>query len=1614
MEKSSKKFISPIAIDLGSKNTGLFYLHYENKDGEYKTLSELQTIPAFRKTLALETGTGSSYQLLMVDRTQRRHQRRGYTRRKLAKRLAKLILEEVLNIPAKPHLEALGFLLNRRGFSYTTFEIDESILRNYPSKLLNEYREDQYAHEKLASVPEFLGSEDDSGSVDILEKIHVLLELGNVDQLKSLVTEVSSTKRRVGFISSQIGSIKKIPQIETDLQEEMNGLNREYYINRLKNKLSSAKEAELCVDDLKKEKKELRKSVLFYQNEYSDPPENSDTESLDCKQYFTWALYKTLEEAQRNLHTGHKPRKQYSQDIYDDLSNAEVVKGQPISKSLCDLRDAVNDCSNLGLEQEKRLKIFCNLLGNISNLQIKPLRQYFNNISHREQDKWEPVYMCRIYVKWLRSWRPRNIVQKKLRNTLLLDLENSDLISHWLRINPKNTIPPYENNNNRRPPKCNSLILTPSKLSVYLPDWREITDTLVQELNIVDQKFIQDWINDQELRNTALERGESVIAYSKILQKSGTIKSKAFSSSENMDDIWKCRTLAFILDRSNGHSLINGGKGYAMRLTFSSINLNSQEQKERAVKTENALRELLREKYSSFESFANQYFSEMSLAKEGRLFLENGETLLDTCSEKPKQKRHQSIIDIAGIFGITVEEFKKCIFDKIIESEDSTQFNLDENVQKWLTSFRSLKAISEKSSKAQKQYGNELNEAIQSVQNKVDSNIQLDRDERQLYSLVSRIEELAKRIGSEINTDYKKFNSIFSFAQLYNVGFSERSGFSSTCKLCAYDNVRRMQRYKGVSTDKAQVALAPRISGISVRVIDGVVRKLFEHKARAIAKLKWTRLQHVSRQYPGASVSVPILIEQNSFDFEKNLSDIKRKNKIIKSTRLEARLNRKKERIKLYSEGVCPYSGELIGEFGELDHILSRSFTKGVHQTVFNSEFNLLYVSSLANRTKNNDELRLNNLHTNYLYRIFRTTDCELIEKNIELFVENFNEKQFSNFLNLDEEDKRFIRHALFLSPKSKARKKVERMLNSSQRTRVNGTQRYFAALIAKYLSELNNQKNVDEPLMLSFDYLEIDSLDVYRLRSSYAEVKHELKKEDLQSLESHSVDAAIVFLMALKSNNVRDMLGVEPPEIEYIGDNRDRKNRYLEVSYNTVLAPFYEGSSFRELNISRKPTTSNYYTHRPMFRDNFYAGRYLPIVITCEGSIGFGFSEKNMSQDVSSKQKKNTVICNELIKMLLPFSPKGEKKLKQFGLLTDESSACITKIAEKLKNENKRYIVLPIDRSLINEHLIAKYNTKMKQSGDYRLQNNLVEKSAYRTEKVLLNRNMANDLLDILQGLDNWKKCSAKEFCKILNENKVTVSIQPTSKKCVKLIVKGNVVLPIWKEWKNFLVHWEKQIDREDENKFDSFCKEYFRAGIYRRHQKTRNKFGLPMVTSEGKFLQSRRSWTKDIQAAIQITNDGDPRKGANIYQIPMINKEGSVKFGSLAKIYQSKSLHRIDHQQEQKGYLVKRPTWFKLNLDEILSIEERKKYSKLGVVSIYYLVADLTRPMIRVNLNKLPNTDLFSLSLLKPRSNKELEKSRIVEQVETSDNIQNIWTLVYKGERYPSGALKSALRSK
>ena len=120
----SKKLFSPIAIDLGGKHTGVYMAHYP----EHTKLENVANKRACTLTV------DNKITLMMADRTARRHQRRNYARRKMAKRLAMLVFENAFKLDTVKHREVISFLLNRRG-RILDDEGDINLLNSVPAEI---------------------------------------------------------------------------------------------------------------------------------------------------------------------------------------------------------------------------------------------------------------------------------------------------------------------------------------------------------------------------------------------------------------------------------------------------------------------------------------------------------------------------------------------------------------------------------------------------------------------------------------------------------------------------------------------------------------------------------------------------------------------------------------------------------------------------------------------------------------------------------------------------------------------------------------------------------------------------------------------------------------------------------------------------------------------------------------------------------------------------------------------------------------------------------------------------------------------------------------------------------------------------------------------------------------------------------------------------------------------------------------------------------------------------------------------------------------------------------------------------------------------------------------
>ena len=1441
----SKKIISPISIDLGSKTTGVYFAHYE----EAASPKEIQKKGRVYKV------DKNAYTLLMASRTQSRHQRRGYDRKKMVKRLFKLIWCEYFKLEWNSDVQqSISFLLNRRGFTFISEGFEPSLLAEFPEEAFKKLPKEIQTQLESAKTDE-----------DVYDFNPFIQDLSQdkdkLDPLVDLFTKETEVQRFISLISDKESNKKKLEiskktkdhLIEKfDLKKELDGLSGKYsyikdgatqesyfeYNNKIKIQVFLEKNPDI--------KTKIKNKIKSHQNTFLSFKLNSfnletaleknefDMEADNTKKtkkdngikahlhHLAFALYKTKEE----LDSGGRHRSKYFKEIKDVLNKTDHRHGY--LKRFCDKLQS-NGFQCLGQESEERRKRLCFLIGNLSNLELKPLRKYFNCKEHKQSDYWKEERFSKIFNNWiLNEWRVdknknrENQLegQKDWKNFRLKDIKNlKKVVAFFIEENPIYTIPPYQNNNNRRPPKCQSLILNPEFLDENYKNWKNWLSLLKK-----NDEFLKKYENEF----LSLKSGKKKYLF---LQNRENTTLKDRSCCRYLDEP-KARGLQFIFDRvkQKDDFCLNEIYSISKKLRQNKRdkqNYDDQEKKLDQIIKNSKLNEELKDKIQSngfflkgsFLHLVCSYYKLRKRAKDGRIFIhpkyiktknrgyrntgqfETSKNLLVYCNHKPRQKRYQSFHDLAAVFQISPKHLKLLV--------ESTE---DEKILIFLKKFKGLKTYCKSSAKEQKDHRGSL---------KIELEKQIRKKKGKLYELDKKNKKISQAVGKVLFSDLKpeserfkdkvkKFSSIFSFAQINNIAFSDRSGNSKTCSVCSLDNAFRMEM------DEDDSVRASRLSAISTRVIDGSVRKLAKIVSEAIANEKWKEInQELSCKN---KVRVPIIIESNNFQFEPDLKDLKSQKKKTNSKSQESAFKDKKDRIK--NAGLCPINGTDLDSEGEIDHIIPRASKWGT----LNDEANLIYLSKEANQAKGKKEYGLNELCEKYKKKLFDTHDNLQIISDIKKTIwnkdkGNFKFGQYKSFINLTPEEQIAFRHALFLTG-DPLRAKVINAIDNRNQTFVNGTQRYFVQEVANriYKKALDDKKEE----FISFDYFGISANSsshgesVYDVRKDY-EIKSDLglfkdfKKANtkVQKDYSHLIDAQIAFTIAASQHrnegglklkidentdcwafnkrtgefgSLFENLHVKPDELE-TEDLKRRKAYVIETHYRQI----------KQTNPNRKIAIS-YKIHK----DNCVAENFFPF-LESSNEIFKGFSLKN-----SVSFKKNDF---QSIKFLC------EKK-KNIG------GACFWIIN---KSKAKTFL-MDVGRG-------AKSDSESKEIAE------ILEGLVYKTQRKSVISFVDSKISNPTVGefLESWSK--KKE------EDKVN--------KCAESFVKKSdfttdgITLPFYWDWLRF----EQELKRSDLkmslNKFLSEKSLVFKkTGKNETHSKVRKVFSLPIKASVGNLRLCRKNW--------------------------------------------------------------------------------------------------------------------------------------------------------------------------
>ncbi len=1045
--------ISPIALDLGAKSTGVVLAQGKSEDSPH--LHERQGYTFIFPENGLE--------LSQKNRLAKRHQRRGFKRRRLSKRLLQVILRN--NYSGTPEtfqqdLDKLRTFLNRRGYTYLSLDEAQDII-------------------------------DDIRSFDQDLRLEIIEALGRecgLNARRDFLPQIEKTdERSLDFYRSLIALCEK----------------------------ATTRENKSIKNDLKKKIRSL--------------------------QEYCAGILKAEEE-------GHKTRSEYLRNIRQDLNLPEFQ----------DLVSRFNLTSNQ----------LANLIGHIANLQLRVLRRYFNDPAMANQDYWHAGRMEKIFIRYLRSWHVQKSVREYDNRQKVLDyIAQHGVEQAFKGLDPVLTIPPFEHQNNRRPPTCKSLHLAETQLDVRFPEWRLWTKKLAErkqhlyelsgaaaeaEINSIAAYYAQSSTATGHRRG----KGSEAIILQRLLDRSSII------------DDYKLRVLVQVEDMVAVGEPIPEGLKRAYE--------TGKKEVEEAIGT-NAVKHLA--------ELARQYYAEVSRAKRGLWLPEEQGNLLFRCDRKPKQKKNVREELIGHILGCDMHQ------ESLWESWQIAYF-----APKTINGRSSLSSVCKKIEETRKDLGDEFHYYWNRIRHSNFKPNAQDKTEKEVLRQIEIATKAAAYIAEKLDHTAEQrahYENPYSLAQIYNIMEADISGFHKTCPACTRDNFwRSSPAAMGVPDKNGKIpARGSRLPADTMRPFDGFLARYLDRLGEKIAKEKWRQITALQPKEP---VLIPILLEENRFSFSSDLAEIKRSKKQKQAkerlNRFEKREHDKWERIRKAGGGICPYTGERIGSGGEFDHILPRSYSQSRFGSVFNSEMNLIYASSKGNRLKLDSRYTLKDLHKNYLQQVFGTADVDAIRKQIKATVSRFKDSRNLYFHTLEPNEQRDFRHALF---DDDLIGQVQNLLHTQYKMRVSGLQGYLARVIYARLRDLNAEKGY--PLFFAvFGYDAGDpTLSVRRENLAIHNAAYAKPVDSQQSPGSHIIDATMVWAQALERGDIPGL----PAGLLLEGDALE------ELLPDNLQIVSLE---------SRKQYRRNRPQSMPLFKDTIYAERYLSLIVS-QKECGFGFDLKNL-----------------------------------------------------------------------------------------------------------------------------------------------------------------------------------------------------------------------------------------------------------------------------------------------------------------------------------------------------------------------------------------------------------------
>lgn len=1085
---------------------------------------------------------------------------------------------------------------------------------------------------------------------------------------------------------------------------------------------------------------------------------------------------------------GHKHRKDYltaiEKEIDHDTRLAPAIKALGSKKKLL------------------------NLVGNISNLQERAGRWYFDG-KEKAGLYFNPASLKSSLIRAFKFFHPESDRRQAFGRLIRTLRDSDDIVETLCEIDPLETIPPYEDQNNRRPPLDMTLLLNPAALTKQYGDkWHIWVQKLLRK-----EPFMED---DLDVILVSNDRTSA----KPIKREDGT-----WGVRDEYKPISKRDSYALqrFLDRSKASD------PYALRLIC------------RHAKSSEALDALQRltdalgsQHVETFLGMAARYYSETESAKNG-LWEKDAESLLERSNLHPSTIGHSLDHLLSGILG-----------------QEVTAAGFTESVWKQRVGRSTVCGICRKLEETRKVYGNGFKIELARALSSKDHGLKLDETQKSLVRIAELVGPTADFIGEKLGIPEAKrtrFANAFSLAQLYTLIEGDQNGYTSTCRAVHEENLWRMKTDVCMNQEGA---ICSRLPADCVRPFDGVLRRILDRCAWEAAKIKAAEIR--ASGIKNATIDVICIAEQNRFAYSASLAEIKNQggsklHKAQKSAKdagekAETRWTAKRDRIKADGMGICPYTGEPVGDHGEYDHILSRSYSKAAAGTVFNSEINLIYCTQKGNDKKKEARYYLSDLSPKYLKRIFGTSDVNAVSQAIEAKVAGIAQKSGRIFIEmLDDSERQALRHALFLEDDSPARMRAFDMMNARLSTIVNGTQGWFLKAFQKKLRKELASWCEETGCTLAFEARQMKADDGSALRSELALLVPESKKEDLQSAASHCIDALCAYAVATAD-----------PRLERILSGLHSVDLLKPEILKTWLPERCEVVRADQRPLFRKEDAGS----RPLYKDTIYGERFLP-VIEFKGSVWVGFGlpksgEKNSRKALQATGKNP----GELIRLLTPFFKPCQG---------DPALAPVAHIIDKVKAFDFLWAM-----------------SKKTGTDEEKSQAALLCALHYETCKVNVEASLRDASGKAIVDPTKWKKPTALT---------INVKQPPALKK--QFSFAGELRLPAADQWDRLFEALGKAADADGQFEV---LKNFFKPGSDRSHAGVRRVFSLPIVkTASGGFRIRRKGLDGEPVYQLQAIND----RFTSGFEL---NAKGRIdwKKPSILPMYATRNLTPLEEDQKYR----------------------------------------------------------------------------------------------------------------